>query len=47
MIKDIKNLYDSSVSILCLDVIEPLRKIIHESSCVILAGGTMEPLSEF
>ncbi|KAL4434873.1 hypothetical protein ABPG74_021212 [Tetrahymena malaccensis] len=47
IIKNINKIEDSSIQLMCLDVIEPLFKVIEESACVVLAGGTMEPLSEF
>ncbi|EAS07112.2 DNA repair helicase (rad3) (macronuclear) [Tetrahymena thermophila SB210] len=47
IIKNISKIEESSIQLMCLDVIEPLYKVIQESACVVLAGGTMEPLSEF
>ncbi|KAL4483299.1 hypothetical protein ABPG72_007941 [Tetrahymena utriculariae] len=47
IVKNIIKIEESSIQLMCLDVIEPLYKIIEESACVVLAGGTMEPLSEF
>lgn len=38
---------DTSIKYLLLDPSEDFRDVVEESKCVILAGGTMEPVSEF
>lgn len=43
---DISN-NETSIKYLLLDPSEDFRDIVEESKCVILAGGTMEPVSEF
>lgn len=47
LLKNIESLESTAMQIMCLDVIGPLKQIIDQSACVVLAGGTMEPLSEF
>jgi chromosome transmission fidelity protein 1 len=44
---NINNSDDIKLKYLLLDPSEDFKDIVEESKCVILAGGTMEPISEF
>lgn len=42
-----KSSTDCSIKYLLLDPSEDFKEVVEESKCVLLAGGTMEPISEF
>lgn len=44
---DISTTKEVSIKYLLLDPSEDFKDVVEESKCVILAGGTMEPFSEF